>query len=205
MKEHNDYILELPNFVSKDFCNNLINKFENTPNPQPGLVSIPGGEVKFLPNIKSTLEHCLSCTPTMEEEFLEYKKILNNAVNLYLHTLKTEYNHDQEIHVFDPIFNYRFTKKLYPLIQKTINGVENKWHFDGGVGVNDLVGVILYLNTLKIEEGGCTEFGHNGRKIRPECGKVLIFPASWTYPHRGCKVIDTNKYIVSCAVLIEKT
>lgn len=53
---------------------------------------------------------------------------------------------------------------------------------------------IMYLNT--IEEGGETVF-HGNYKIKPTSGTVVIFPASWTYPHCGNIPISDDKYIIT--------
>ena len=53
---------------------------------------------------------------------------------------------------------------------------------------------IWYLNNVEI--GGETEFGGNV-KIKPETGKLVLFPASWTFPHCGLMPIDNDKYIVT--------
>jgi hypothetical protein len=53
---------------------------------------------------------------------------------------------------------------------------------------------IWYLNTLC--EGGETEFWTN-YKINPEVGKLVIFPATWTYPHRGKMPVSNDKYILT--------
>jgi hypothetical protein len=46
------------------------------------------------------------------------------------------------------------------------------------------------------EEGGETELCID-LKIKPEKGKLLIFPASWLYPHSGKMPISNDKYIVT--------
>jgi hypothetical protein len=33
--------------------------------------------------------------------------------------------------------------------------------------------------------------------IKPKSGKLLIFPACWTYPHRGTMPISDDKYIIT--------
>jgi hypothetical protein len=50
-----------------------------------------------------------------------------------------------------------------------------------------LFSCLIYLNTLEDNQGGCTEF-MCGKKVRPEQGKLLIFPSTWTYVHRGAEV-----------------
>jgi len=33
-------------------------------------------------------------------------------------------------------------------------------------------------------------------QVSPECGTILIFPATWTYLHRGNTPISNDKYIL---------
>lgn len=54
---------------------------------------------------------------------------------------------------------------------------------------------LFYLNT--VEDGGETEFWGGELRIKPEVGKLLLFPASWTYPHRGMMPLSSNKYIMT--------
>ena len=54
---------------------------------------------------------------------------------------------------------------------------------------------MTYLND--VEGGGETEFHHYGLKIKPECGKTLIWPAEWTHTHAGCIVNSGTKYIIT--------
>jgi hypothetical protein len=53
---------------------------------------------------------------------------------------------------------------------------------------------LWYLND--IHEGGETEFW-DSYKIKPTAGKIVLFPSSWTYPHRGKMPISDNKYIIT--------
>jgi hypothetical protein len=46
------------------------------------------------------------------------------------------------------------------------------------------------------ENEACTEF-LNGKKIKPEPGKIVFFPTTWTYAHRGQPIEKGNKYIVT--------
>ena len=54
--------------------------------------------------------------------------------------------------------------------------------------------VFLYLNT--VEKGGETEFPTFDLKVSAERGKVLVFPSTWTYLHRGNTPISNDKYIL---------
>ena len=53
---------------------------------------------------------------------------------------------------------------------------------------------IFYLND--VDTGGETEL-LDDYKIKPKAGRLLFFPATWTYPHRGCIPISDNKYIAT--------
>ena len=53
---------------------------------------------------------------------------------------------------------------------------------------------LWYLNT--VEEGGQTELWKT-IKIKPEEGKLLLFPASWTFPHSGLMPESNDKYIIT--------
>ena len=46
-----------------------------------------------------------------------------------------------------------------------------------------------------IEEGGETYF-YNG-KVKPEAGKLILFPATWTYNHKGNMPKSDDKYIIT--------
>jgi hypothetical protein len=47
------------------------------------------------------------------------------------------------------------------------------------------------------EDEGETEFLYQGIKIKPEMGKLLMWPAHFTHPHRGNPVYKKNKYIAT--------
>ena len=56
---------------------------------------------------------------------------------------------------------------------------------------------MTYLNDVKVEDGGCTEFMHYNIKINPEKGKTLIWPAEWTHAHAGQILKRHKKYIIT--------
>lgn len=59
--------------------------------------------------------------------------------------------------------------------------------------LNRFLSLIVYLND--VEEGGETEFWY-GQKIKPEKGKVLIFPSVFPFVHKGKIPISNDKYIL---------
>jgi hypothetical protein len=85
------------------------------------------------------------------------------------------------------------------MIQKYEKGCgKYVYHHDGRVDVekkgNRVITYLWYLND--VTEGGETEFFGNF-KIKPEKGKILLFPANWSFPHRGKQPISSHKYIIT--------
>lgn len=54
---------------------------------------------------------------------------------------------------------------------------------------------MTYLNTVKNK--GETEFFYQKVKIKPEKGLTLIWPADWTFTHRGIASPSEEKYILT--------
>jgi hypothetical protein len=53
---------------------------------------------------------------------------------------------------------------------------------------------MIYLND--VPDGG-TQFMMQERTIKAEQGKLLFFPADWTYTHKGEVSNTTTKYILT--------
>ena len=54
---------------------------------------------------------------------------------------------------------------------------------------------MVYLNT--VIEGGETEFLYQHRRIQPQNGRVVLWPAQWSHTHRGNTPLKGNKYIAT--------
>jgi hypothetical protein len=55
---------------------------------------------------------------------------------------------------------------------------------------------IWYLNDVP-GPGGETEFPLQGVSVRPEEGKLVLFPPFWTHVHRGVTLQQGVKYIAT--------
>lgn len=66
---------------------------------------------------------------------------------------------------------------------------------DAGGNVTRIFAIIMYLND--VVDGGETEFPHYDLKVKPEKGKVLIFPCNYLFPHQGNMPVSNDKYIAT--------
>ena len=70
------------------------------------------------------------------------------------------------------------------------------WHDDFVIDRKSprMIAMLFYLN--HVGQGGYTEF-INGRKVHPSIGRLVMFPATWNYIHRGVPPKKNKKYIIS--------
>jgi|TARA_B100001175_G_scaffold9599_1_gene7584 hypothetical protein len=98
--------------------------------------------------------------------------------------------------------------KMFPMLETKVYGYQIQryvkgmgqyvYHEDSLINYDKredrIITFLWYLNT--VEEGGETELWGTTR-IKPEQGKLLLFPACWTFPHCGRMPISDNKYIIT--------
>ena len=187
------------NSLSKEICNDIIQYFEAESSKYEGVTG--GGLDK---KIKDTLDfqipvknknnplHWVRVRDLLERE-------LNNNIKNYVKKINDfmtidEENSQRKYRVFGnfvsfetlQIQRYNKSKGMYIYHQDfSCDWKEKKYR---------VITFLWYLNT--VEEGGETEFWGT-HKIKPEAGKLLFFPATWTYPHRGKMPISDNKYIIT--------
>ena len=97
-----------------------------------------------------------------------------------------------------PFFAANSFKDIGYNLQRTLPGECYHWHVDGGPGefsARQLV-AIWYLNDVP-GPGGETEFPLQQTVIKPQEGKLLLFPPFWTHVHRGVVLGQGVKYIAT--------
>ena len=74
-----------------------------------------------------------------------------------------------------------------------------KWHCERGVGSEPITSrhlvFMTYLND--VTDDGETEFFHQKLKIKPEKGLTVMWPADWTFTHRGITSPTQEKFIIT--------
>ena len=69
-------------------------------------------------------------------------------------------------------------------------------HVDVGDSISARRFLVFFVYLNNVDFGGETEFPDLDLTISPECGTILVFPATWTFLHRGNVPISNDKYIL---------
>jgi hypothetical protein len=159
--------------LEKSFCEKVISKFEKDPNKYEGKVGFQRVDTK----VKVSTDLSISKLDDWKEYDSVFFKSLNSGLEEYKTYLKTINS--------KMLSNINLSDSGYQ-IQKTIGGSGfYNWHHDYFFDLNmgsRFITFIWYLND--VIDCGETEF-YSGDKIKPEQGKLLFFPATWNYVHRG--------------------
>jgi Rps23 Pro-64 3,4-dihydroxylase Tpa1-like proline 4-hydroxylase len=182
IKKFEELIYIKKNALDKEFCQHCIEKFKSDDRKDKGQVG-----AGYQPDVKRSLDLLISNLDEWSSEDEIFYKSLNKALNEYTNLEKTK------LYKFNDVY---FEDSGYQ-IQETKPGEFYTWHSDymvNGKGWSRALTFIWYLNDIKYK--GETEF-ITGNKIKPETGKLVIFPATWTYFHRGCPPKKETKYITT--------
>jgi len=167
------------NSLGEDFCNDVIQRFENDPRKVKGKV----GAGKYRPEFKSTTEI----------DFVEVRQgweDVINTVNLRLARHLRDYmsQYGDAFKVVD-VHHEGFRMVRYNV------GEQFDWHSDNiGGSYTRVLTAVWYLNT--VNEGGATEFRFAGQNIRPLAGRCLIHPVGWPFFHRDAPPLSGPRYTI---------
>ena len=188
------------NSLSKEICNDMINFFESDElGKYEGITQ--GGvrkdvkdtiDFQILPKNKNKDPKWSKVRELLEKELTnnikKYIKNINDAITIDEENSQNKYKVFDDFVSFETIQLQRYTKLKGRYIYHqdfTTDWVNKKYR---------VITFLWYLND--VFEGGETEFWAK-YKIKPETGKLLFFPATWTYPHRGMMPISNDKYIIT--------
>lgn len=172
-----DFIYVERDALPKSFCNNVIEKFEQDDRKRQGQV---GGGVQL--DIKRSSDLSISKLDDWKSYDQAFFRCLNNGLKKYIRFLPEEYIKNKALSELGNDTGYQ--------IQRTQPNDYYIWHHDQTT--TRLVTFIWYLNDIK--DGGYTEF-IDGTRIQPEAGKLIIFPATWDFLHRGVSPKTETKYL----------
>ena len=172
-----DFIYIERDALPKSFCNNVIEKFEQDDRKRQGQV---GSGVHL--EIKRSSDLSITELEDWKSYDQAFFRCLNNGLKKYVKFLPEEYTIHKALSEIKNDTGYQ--------IQRTQPGDYYIWHHDQSA--TRMVTFIWYLNDVK--DGGYTEF-IDGTRIQPEAGKLIIFPATWDFLHRGVSPKTEIKYL----------
>ena len=196
---NDDYIVEYRNAFSHELCDELMSKWQ-PPKSNFMLDFHSTTPASIIEEIKTNRDHRLN-TRQHGELNLRYHETLQICKDKYA-KIACEKNEDRIAYNGGPnLAESMIAESIQTdvIVSRTDPGEIYNWHTDFlGYDTHParLLTCILYLNDMDEDAGGCTEFT-NGRSVRPEKGKVLIFPATIHYIHRGTRVNKGSKYVIA--------
>lgn len=190
-----DYVYTAPS-LSKEFCEQIIQRYDAEQHLKYQGVTAAGLDK----SVKDTQDMLVPET----NEWSDINQLLSNELQkhmkLYIASIDTGIHYKKENNYGK---DYRhLEEKLLQTNNFMIQRYEqNKgkyiYHHDSSNESKQCRAVtyLWYLND--VVEGGETDFFGGSFQIKPETGKLLLFPACWCYPHRGNMPISSSKYIVT--------
>lgn len=182
-----NFVMQVENFVSPEWCAHAIEYFENM--QKSGLVADRSAEAMKHVFDDSTLtmhgEYSIHVAGTQDLSASFVQEFWSKAYPIYakeFSVLKTMATHS--------IF--------YMKAQKTEVGQGyHTWHCETGDRPTStrIMAFLLYLND--VDEGGETEFLYYPSRVKPQTGKLILFPGGFTHTHRGNPPLSNTKYVLT--------
>ena len=184
--EYEDFIGSYSGIFGSEWCNRIIKQFDYY--HDLGAVICSGND--FGDTCSSRFDYSMDLshmtTHTVEREvsvelnqklvqcFSEYQSVFGTM------TRKSYYSNAQKI-------------------QKTPKGGGyHIWHCEDSLDTPDSNRAAVWMLYLNDDfEGGETEFLYYKKRVQPERGKLLIWPAGYTHTHRGNMVLEGMKYVIT--------
>jgi hypothetical protein len=171
-------------------CRSVIDRFDGDAGKWRGKILGPGNEASPQEDIKSSWDLEILPEGPWRDVFDEIHAQIETCLSHYLVRSPILKSCDLQI------TGYKI--QMYPKSQGYF-----RWHADstGKSTRGRVAAMVLYLND--VEKGGETEFFHQGIKISPRAGNLVLFPAGWNYLHCGHTPESDDKYIIQTFVKLK--
>ncbi len=179
------FIFEVEKALPADVCREMVRRFEaNTEQQYQGRI---GQQASKDQSIKKTTDLAISA----QADWKDIDSNLHRSLGLAIREFREKF----------PFFKGPFKDIGYNM-QRYQPGEYYHWHIDGGshqFADRQLV-ALWYINDVE-GPGGETEFLYQDVKVKPEEGKLVLFPPFWTHEHRAVTVENGVKYIATTWVV----
>jgi prolyl 4-hydroxylase len=179
-------------FIDEDICDRLIKMFHDHPRMDPNakpMYFAKGKHVEADPNIKQSTDLSVTMDDSLKYPVVvDYLEALQDCIDSYTEKWPT-CNWYAPWKITSPI-NLQYYKPT-----EAYHG----WHTErcstNDISISRHLVFMTYLNTVT-DQGG-TEFYNQKLTINAEKGKTVIWPADWTFTHRGVPSPTQEKYIIT--------
>jgi len=174
-----DFCLVIDNFLPDDVCDDIITVFETNNHLHQ----------RYDNNKKPNFTQ-LNFTQHNDIQPDLHMKLTTHMID----AVKSYIRHVPETTFWNPGFSYEQLR-----IKKYMNNDIDQFdsHIDAASSdtCKRFLAFFWYLNT--VDHGGETEFLNLDLKVSPRKGRLVMFPPTWMYPHKGYPPISNEKYLLS--------
>lgn len=179
------FIFERAQALPPTFCEEVVARFEANPEQQYA------GRVGQLREQDASIKQTMDLVVSNKDNWKDVDQMFFRSLAVAMREFRERF----------PYFKGPF-KDLGYQVQRYLPGEFYHWHVDGGsheLSQRQLV-ALWYLNDVP-GPGGETQFLYQGVSVRPECGKLVLFPPFWTHEHRAARLQAGVKYIATTWVV----
>ncbi|QOL26228.1 2OG-Fe(II) oxygenase [Thalassotalea sp. LPB0316] len=220
------FIVEFKQALSAEFCQHLIEKFEQDDNKQQGRIGSGVDTTK-----KNSIDIHLSTLPDWQQEHQQinalvlqglvqyvkaYPHIITGAISPSIKDAKTgqlttltpemisQLDDNQLSSIIQSIFRLDdINMQKYPVQE----GNFGHWHAEHYPHPSDpeqksLHRTLLWLIYLNdVPQGGETDFLYQQASIKPTTGSLVLSPCGFTHTHRGRTPLSNDKYVLASWIM----
>ena len=176
------FVYAMPRALTPELCHEMIRRFEANEDQQYQ------GRIGQQQHEQESVKHSTDLRISGRSDWKDIDRVLFGSLSSAL----------SQISGLHPYFRANRFKDVGYNMQRTRPGEYYRWHVDAGPGEfsqRQLV-AIWYLNDVE-GPGGETEFLLQQLAVKPEQGKLILFPPFWTHVHQGVTLRDGVKYIAT--------
>ena len=184
----NNFIGVYDGYITKEECNKAINIFEAQDKLRKTVNRIRGEGAK--------VSHKHDQQYFMVGENIE---IWHTQLKSMLINFELAWKHYEEHTGITEAFSLPDLHYTSLKIQKTLpTEGYHLWHVEHAKGFdNECRAAVFSIYLNDVEEGGETEFLHFSKRVKPKTGRIVIWPASFPYLHRGNPPLSGEKYLLT--------
>lgn len=165
------------------FCDEIVDFWKSSDNKNAGVVGTSENPNIVDKSIKDSLDVSLNLESLSK---LKYAKVLKQCADNYTNTYTESMAGGYKLYNYIPI-------QYYP-----IGGGYKEWHCERHTADYPAVARhLVFMTYLNDVEDGGTEFYYQDLRVKAEKGLTIIWPADWTFTHKGQVSHTSEKYIIT--------